>query len=121
MQGYGPPVSNLPPSIDDAKLPEQSKTPSINTLTKIFFIDFSPGVQKLLAASFHCTFSIPYNPLTLLGISESGTDFSQNGNLEEGRPTCCLLEHSQVKTVELLKSHFGTDLRKSFTFSAGRL
>jgi hypothetical protein len=28
--------------------------------------------------------SIAYIPLTLLVISESGTDFSQNGNLEEG-------------------------------------
>lgn len=32
-----------------------------------------------------------------------------------------LLESSQVKTVDLLKSHFGTELRKSFTLSAERL
>jgi hypothetical protein len=57
------------------------------------------GVQKLLAASFHCAFSIPYNPLTLMGISESGTDFSQNGNSGEDGTANCLLEHSQVKTV----------------------
>jgi hypothetical protein len=50
-----------------------------------------------------------------MGISESGTDFSQNGNLEEGVILCCLLEHPQVKTVDLLKSHFGTALRESFT------
>jgi hypothetical protein len=62
---------------------ERNNAPNINTLTKIFFIDFSPWCAKLLAASFHCTPSIPYNPLSLLGISESGTDFSQNGNQEE--------------------------------------
>jgi hypothetical protein len=100
---------------------ESNNAPSINTLTKIFFIDFSPWYAKLLTASFYLMLSIPHNLLTLLGISESGTDFSQNGKLEEGWNTSCSLEHSQVKTVELLKSHFGTDLRKSFTLSVGRL
>ena len=34
---------------------------------------------------------------------------------------CCPLEHFQVKTVDLLKSHFGTALRESFTLLAGSL
>jgi hypothetical protein len=81
MQG---PPSNLTPSADDTKPPENNNTPTINILTKAFFIEFLLGVQKLVTTSFHCAFSIPYNPLTLMGFSESGTDFSQNGNLEEG-------------------------------------
>jgi hypothetical protein len=32
---------------------------------------------------------------------------------------CCSLEHSQVNTVDLLKSHFGTALRESFTLLPG--
>jgi len=63
---------------------ESNNAPSINTLTKIFFIDFSPWYAKITNRQFYRAFSIAYNPLALLGISEYGTDFSQNGNLEEG-------------------------------------
>jgi hypothetical protein len=118
MQG---PPSNLTPSADDTKPPENNNTPTINILTKAFFIEFLLGVPKLVTTSFHCAFSIPYNPLTLMGFSESGTDFPKMGIWRRGLISCCLLESSQVKAVDLLKSRFGTELRKSFTLSAERL
>ncbi len=75
--------SSLAVSMGNATLADKNKAPNINALTKMFFIDFSPRMQKLLDVSFSQSVSIPYNPLTLMGFSESGTDFSQNGNLEE--------------------------------------
>jgi len=68
----------------NAKLLDNSNVPNINILTKKLFIDFSPWYAKITNCQFYCSFSIAYNPLALLGISEYGTDFSQNGNLEEG-------------------------------------
>jgi hypothetical protein len=47
MQGYGSGPSNGAWVIGNAAVVESNNAPSINTLTKMFFIDFSPWCAKI--------------------------------------------------------------------------
>jgi len=107
--------SCLSVSMGNATVVESNNAPNISALMRVFFIDFFSLVCKINSCKFPLRFCITYNPLALLGISESGTDFSQTGNSEEGRSKYCSLEYSQGSTVDLLKSHFGTVLGEPFT------
>jgi len=112
--GVGLPPSKLTLSNGNAAVVERNNAPSITTLTKVFFIDFSPWCAKITSFQFPLCFCITHNPLALLGISESGTDFPKLGIWRRGWfLSDYSLEHSQVNPVDLLKSHFGTVLRES--------
>lgn len=78
--GIGAGPSNLTDSAGTAVVIDSDKAPNINTLASIFFIQISPRLIELNLVSVNrCVVSITIHWL-YLGISESGTSFSQNGN-----------------------------------------
>jgi hypothetical protein len=103
MQG---PPSNLTPSADDTKPPENNNTPTINILTRVFFIEFLLLGVQITNCKFPLCFSITHNPLALMGISEYGTDFSRIGNLEEGRSALLLIRALSGKNSRLTEVPF---------------
>lgn len=79
------------------------------------------GSAKITSCQFPLCFLYHKQSIGLTGNFRIWNRFSQNGNFQGGLSTRCPLEHSQVKTVDLLKSHFGNGLRESFTLLPGCL
>jgi hypothetical protein len=95
---------------------ESNNAPSINTLTNIFFIDFSPRCAKITDCKFPLRFLYPIQSIDFNGNFRIWNRFFPKWEPGGGWNASCSLEHSQVKTVDLLKSHFGTVLEEIFHF-----
>jgi hypothetical protein len=99
----------------NAAVVESNNAPSITTLMRVFFIDFFSLVCKNYRLSVSPVLLYHTQSIGFTGNFRIWNRFSQIGNMEEGRSECYSLEHSQVSPIDLLKSHFGTVLRESFT------
>jgi hypothetical protein len=65
--GYGPPPSNGACVIGNAAVVENNNAPSINTLTKIFFIDFSPRYAEITNCQFPMNVLYPIQSIDFNG------------------------------------------------------
>jgi hypothetical protein len=81
--GVGFPPSNLAPSTGSATLALNSNPPSINALTKTFFIEFLLGVPKLQAFKFLTSTLYPPQSIEVIENFRIWNNFSQNGNSGE--------------------------------------
>ena len=116
MQGYGPPPSNCTWVFGNAAVVESNNAPNIASLMRVFFIDFFSLVCKNYELSVSPVLLYHVQSIGFIGNFRIWNRFSQIGNLGGGgRRSPAQLEHSQVSTVDLLKSRFGTVLRESFT------
>lgn len=114
-------MSNLPPSIDDAKLPEHNKTPAINTLTKMFFIDFSPWCAKITAFQFPLRVLYPIQSIDFNGNFRIWNRFFPKWEFGGGRSAVLFIRTLSGKNSRLTEVPFWNWTEEIFHFIAGTL